>query len=156
MSGVMAGSVAGVAGMAIGGAIGAGTSIAGGVQDIRNAEKRFNETIDYTRDQFNMSLQNVKAQAQTLSKVSSFTPNNKVFPILEYYTCTDQEKDAFRMKLQYNGMKVNYITTISNLYNSFNPIGDRYTKGQLIRLNINEDNHLVEHISQELNKGVFI
>lgn len=156
MSGVMAGSVGGVAGMAIGGAIGAGASIAGGVQDIRNAEKRFNETIDYTRDQFNMSLQNVKAQAQTLSKVSSFTPNNKVFPILEYYTCTDQEKDVLRMKLQYNGMKVNYITTISNLYNSFNPIGDRYTKGQLIRLNINEDNHLVEHISQELNKGVFI
>ena len=157
VSGATAGAVmGGLPGAIAGGVLGAGASIAGGVMDIKNAEKRFNETIDYTRDQFNMSLQNVKAQAQTISKVSSFTPNNKVFPILEYYTCTQGEKDAFRMKLQYNGMKINYITTINSLYNSFNNTGDRYTKGQLIRLNINEDNHLVEHISQEFNKGVFI
>ena len=157
VSGATAGAVMGGGiGAIAGGILGAGASLVGSAADQQLATSRFKETINYTTDQFNMSLQNVQAQAQTISKVSAFTPNNKVFPILEYYTCTQGEKDAFRMKLQYNGMQINYITTISNLYNSFNNIGDRYTKGQLIRLNINEDNHLVEHISQELYKGVFI
>ena len=141
-----------------GGLIGGAASTVGGLQDIKNAEARYSETVDYTQDQFNMNLQNVKAQAQALSKVSSFTPNNKVFPLLEYYTCTEVEKDAFRLKLKYNGMKINAIMRIEDLYSTFpqNIEEKRYTKGKLIRLNINDDNHLVEHISEELNKGVFI
>lgn len=158
VSGAAMGALGGPAGMIAGAALGAGASIAGGLMDINNAEARYGETVDYTKDQFNMSLQNIKAQAQTLSKVSSFTPNNKVFPILEYYTCTDTEKDALRMKLKYNGMSINAIMTLEDLYSTWPTSieNKRYTKGKLIRLNINDDNHIVEHIAEELNKGVFI
>lgn len=157
-SGAMAGMAAGPWGALAGGVLGAGASIAGGVMDIKNAQARYGETIDYTQDQFNYSLQNVKAQAQSLSKVSSFTPNNKVFPILEYYTCTNAEKDAFREKMKYNGMKINAVMTLNQLYSTW-PTADeekRYTKGKLIRLNLQEDDHLVEHITEELYKGVFV
>lgn len=157
-SGAAAGAMAGGVGAIVGGIVGAGASLAGGMMDKKYAEQKYSETIDYTKDQFNYSLQNVKAQATTLSKVSSFTPNNKVFPVLEYYTCTDAEKDAFREKLKYNGMSINVITTLDTLYSSWSNVDDlkRYTKGKLIRLNVEEDNHLVEHISEELNKGVFL
>ena len=159
VNGAATGAMLGGPGGAIaGGILGAGASLGGSVADQMLATAKYKETVDYTRDQFNMSLQNVKAQAQALSKVSAFTPNNKVFPVLEYYTCTDTEKNAFRLKLKYNGMKINAIMSIDSLYTTFpQSIEDkRYTKGKLIRLNINDDNHLVEHISEELNKGVFI
>ena len=167
ITGAVSGAVSGAAtgamlgggwGALAGGVLGAGASLVGAAADQQLATARYNETVDYTKDQFNMNLQNVKAQAQALSKVSSFTPNNKVFPLLEYYTCTEAEKDAFRLKLKYNGMKINAIMRIEDLYNTFpqNIEDKRYTKGKLIRLNINDDNHLVEHISEELNKGVFI
>lgn len=167
ITGAVSGAVSGAAtgamlgggwGALAGGVLGAGASLVGAAADQQLATARYNETVDYTKDQFNMSLQNVKAQAQALSKVSSFTPNNKVFPILEYYTCTDAEKDAFKLKLKYNGMKINAIMRIEDLYSTFpqNIEEKRYTKGKLIRLNISDDNHLVEHISEELNKGVFI
>jgi hypothetical protein len=99
-----------------------------------------------------MNLQNIKAQAQTLSKVSAFTPNNKVFPILEYYTCTTAEKEALRNKVYYNGMSVGVIGHIEDYLQS----SESYIKGQVIRLNINEENHMVEDIKNEIYKGVFI
>lgn len=149
----------GVAGAVAGGTIGAATSTLNYAVNYQLSQARYNETIDYTQDQFNYSLQNIKAQAQSLSKVSSFTPNNKVFPILEYYTCTGTEKEAFREKLKYNGMTVGKIDTIQNFYSFVFPSADsdkRYTKGKVIRLNIGEDSHIVEDIKEEINKGVFI
>lgn len=162
ITGIVQGAVAGgatgaiVGGGLVGGAIGAvagaGLSAAGAYMDQKNMAARHNETIDYTKDQFNYNLQNIKAQAQTVSKVSSFTPNNKVFPILEYYSCTEQEKDAFKNKLYYNGMTVNIISDIRTFLHST----PSYIKGQIIRLNISEENHMVEDIKNEINKGVFI
>ena len=49
-------------------------------------------------------------------------------------------------------MTVGVIDSISNYLQT----DETYVKAQLIRLNINEDNHLVEHIANELNKGVYI
>lgn len=135
-----------------GAVVGGAASAVGSAADQQLATKRYNETIDYTNDQFNYNLQNVQAQAQALSKVSSFTPNNKVFPILEYYTCTEPEKEALRNKIKYNGMSVGVIDTINNYLRS----EPTYIKGQVIRLTINEENHMVEDIKNEINKGVFI
>lgn len=160
VGGVIAGlKTGGVAGAVAGGTIGAAVSTANYAVNYQLSQARYGETIDYTQDQFNYSLQNIKAQAQALSKVSSFTPNNKVFPILEYYTCTGTEKEAFREKLRYNGMTVGKIDTIQNFYSFVFPSEDsdkRYTKGKVIRLNISEDSHIVEDIKEEINKGVFI
>ena len=158
VSGAAAGAAGGGIGMAVGALVGAGVSAVSAEADRQLSELRYTESINYEVDQFNYSLQNVQAQAQTLAKVSSFTPNNKVFPILEYYTCTQSEKDAFKEKLKYNGMTVNKIGRLNTFYTTW-PTDDeqkRYTKGKLIRLNVDEDNHLIEHITEELNKGVFI
>lgn len=150
MSGAM---TAGSGGGAIGAALGTATSLTGGLFDLMFNNQLRNEALDFTKDLFGYSLGNVQALPYTLTKVSSFNFNNKIFPIIEYYTCTDREKDALRDKLKYNGMTVMAIGKI----NDYKQNKRTYIKCGLIRLeNIKEDFHIINQIANELNKGVFI
>ena len=158
MQGAAAGAAAGAmlgggVGALAGGLAGGIASAVGGIYDIKLNEKLRNEAIDYTKDLYGYNLGNIQALPITLSKVSAFTNNNKIFPLLEYYTATDTEKEAFRNKLKYNGMTVMAIGTI----NEYLQAEKSYIKGQIIRLeNIGEDYHIVNAIASEINKGVFI
>lgn len=138
---------------AVGATVGGVASAGAGIADIIVNEKLRREALDFTKDQFGYQLDNIKALPYSLTKVSSFNENNKYFPFIEYYTCTDVEKEAFRNKLLYNGMSVGVIGTIRD-YLQTEP---SYIKGKLIRLEtLADDFHLVEVISNELNQGVFI
>ena len=157
VGGVLNGSIAG--GMSgnpyamAGGAIAGGVaSLAGGIMDYRLNEQIREETKSYKIDQFNYSLGNVKALPTSLTKVSAFNTNNKIFPILEYYTCTNTEKEALRNKIKYEGMNVGVVGTISE-YLQNEP---SFIKCSLIRLEISEDFHVVNMISKELLEGVYI
>lgn len=151
--GAMAGSKGGVAGIAAGAVVGGiGSAIAGGMDMMFNEMQRI-EALDYTKDQFGYQLGNIQALPTSLSKTSAFTYNNKIFPILEYYTCTEEEKSALENKLKYNGMTVMRIGTIQEFIQE-NPT---YIKGKLIRLeNTGEDFHYVSELAKEFDKGVFI
>lgn len=143
----------GLPGAVAGGIVGGVASAAGGIADIMLNEQLRNEAMDYTKDLFGYQLQNIRALPQTISKISSFNPNNKIFPVLEYYTCTEVEKQALRDKLTYNGMT---IMRIGRLADFLTP-EMHYFKGKLIRLeNSEEDFHVVNTIANELNKGVFL
>lgn len=142
----------------VGGGLAAGAlSFAGGIADQAISQRLYNENIDYTKDQFGFQLANIQALPNSLSKVSSLTYNNKIFPFLEYYTCTDEERTALENKIKYNGMTVGRIGKISDyLYNGkYKDYG--YIKGKLIRLLDNSmDYHEMNEIGLELSKGVFI
>ena len=141
-----------VAGVVTGG-LGAGASFLGGMRDIELKEQLRNEAIDYTKDQFGYQLRNIQALPYTLNKVSTFNPNYKLFPVLEFYTCTEVEKEALRNKIKYNGMTVMRCGTI----NEFLTTDKQYIKGKLIRLEtVADDYHVVNTIANELNQGVFI
>lgn len=161
--GVVAGAAGGAAsgamlgggwGALAGGIIGAGAATVGGAMDIQINEKLRNEALDYTKDLFGYQLGNIQALPQTLSKVSSFNANNKIFPILEYYTATDVEKQALKDKIKYNGMTVMVIGKMQDYIQATSS----YIKGQLIRLepDMGEDYHIINTIAGELNKGVYI
>lgn len=153
-SGAVAGGMAGGGiGAGIGAIVGGTASLAGGIRDRQLNEKLRNEALDYTKDMFGYNLQNIKALPNTIAKVGAFNPNNKIFPVLEYYTCTNTEKQALRDKIKYNGMTVMRISTISN----FIKLEKTYIKGKLIRLEtIEEDFHIINAIADEIYKGVFI
>lgn len=152
IGGVAAGGVVGgPIGAAVGGATAATLSVAGGIADYHINEKLRAEALDYTKDQFGYQLGNIRALPYSLNRVSAFNINNKIFPILEYYTCTDIEKEALRNKIKYNGMTVMTIGTIAD-YLQEEP---SYIKGKLIRLE-GFDNHTVTEIANELNKGFYI
>ena len=153
-SGALAGGVWG----AVAGAV---LSAAAGTADMFFNEKLRNEAMDYTKDLFGYQLQNIQALPYTLTKVSAFNNNNKIFPILECYSCTDLEKQALAHKIAYNGMSVGVIGKmrdyIENDWSYENIKSQGYIKGQLIRLEtVNDDYHIVNAIAGELNKGIYI
>lgn len=154
ITGVVSGSVAGAsAGGGIGALIGGTLSAIGGIADIGLQVAGQQEAIDYTKDQFGYSLGNIKALPDSLTKVTAFNNNNKIFPIIEYYSCTDEEKEAFKNKIKYNGMTVMRIGTIGEFLRD----DLTYIKGKFIRLeDVLEDFHYTNELANEFNKGVFI
>ena len=160
-SGAFTGAMAGGGYGAIAGGIAGGAlSLAGGLQDVYYNDKLRAEAIDYTKDQFNYSLENIQALPYSLSRVSSLTNDNTIYPVIEYYTCTEVEKKAFAEKIAWNSMTVMAIGKMSDYIDNSWSYGDiiskGYIKGKLIRLdNINEDFRIINAISGELNKGVY-
>lgn len=145
--------VGGVPGAIVGGVVGAGASVAGGIADISINEKLRNDALDLTRDQFGYQLGNIQAIPNSIAKTSAITLNNKYFPFIEYYTCTDIEKQALRDKITYNGMTIMRIGSIGQFLNTT----PTYIKGRLIRVESGVENfHQLKEIANELNKGVFI
>jgi hypothetical protein len=149
--GVVLGGVAGGVGGAIAGGV---ASAIGGAADIGISQALYKENKSYQTDLFNYNLQNVRALPDSLSKISSITYNNKLYPFVEYYTCTEEEKDALRLKLKYNGMTVMKIDKIKNyIY----PGEQNFLQGQIIRIeNLNEEDHVARMIYEEIKKGVFL
>ena len=164
-SGVVGGGAGGaVAGAKMGGVYGAiagavagtGLGIIGADIDARLGAERRAEAKDYAIDRFNMNLNNIKALPQTLARNSSFTTINKIFPFLEYYSCTDEEKAALQRKIDFDGMTVGRIDYINNFI-STGYQANKYFKGQLIRAEgLEEDTHYINALYDEIAKGVYI
>jgi hypothetical protein len=105
---------------------------------------------------YNYQLGNIQALPQSVSKSSPLTANNKIWPILEKFSCTDAEKEIIKNKITYNSMTIMAIGKLSD-YSISNNIDKVYVKGQLIRLDtIKDDFHIVDAIYQEVNKGFFV
>lgn len=154
------GIAAGILGGPIFGAVSGIASALGGAADLSIKQSLFNESMDYRQDLFQMQLDNIKALPNSLTKVTAINENNKIFPFIEIYDCTETEKKAVANKIAWNGMTVGIIDKIENyLANSwsYGEITDNgYIKGKLIRLEeIDEDFHNLQAIADELNKGVY-
>ena len=156
--GAVAGSlVGGPIGTAVGATAGAITSgVLSGVgakYDLEYLKKSQTEARSFAQDMYAYSLGNIQALPYSLTRVSAFTENNKIFPFIEFYDATDEEKEALRNKIKYNGMTVMRIGMIYNF------IGDsqyKYVQGQLIRLEgVNEDSHVIAEIAKEIKEGAY-
>ena len=146
---VAGGMIGGVPGAIAGGAL----SAAGGVADVIMGEKLRSEQIRYAKDQFAFNLENIKALPNSLAKISAFNKNNKIFPFLEWYSCTDIERAAFRDTLTYDGMTVNRIGRIIDFLRE-NEL--QYIKARLIRCeDLHDDQHIVDVIASEMAKGAY-
>lgn len=154
-SGAITGAIAGggVAGAIAGGAVGVAGSIGAGVIDYKMSEMLRSEALDYKVDMYGYALGNIQALPRSVAKVSTIDPNNKLFPFIEMYSATLYEKQALRNKIKYNGMTVMRVGTVGEfLPNQEN----QYIKAKLIRLkNISDDTHLINALSEEVNKGGF-
>lgn len=130
------------------GAVGAGASLAGGIADISNTKKLQAEQLSAKTDQFNYSLQNIKAQPTTLTKTSAINATNKYVPFIEYYSCTDEEKQILEDFITYNGMNAGYVGNIDF---------SGYVQANIIRANSVQINATeLSVLNEELAKGVYL
>ena len=154
------GATAGIATGALAGA----ASIYGAQRDLAYAEELHNESKRYAREQYDYSLQNIRALPYSLNKVSAFDKNNKYFPFLEYYSCTEEEKEALRQKLKYTSMHIGAMGKVLQ-YKQAEPT---FIQAQLVRIDnyideetghlveFHDDYHLATAIAAELHKGFYL
>ena len=151
LAGAKAGPYGAIAGAIVGGVGGTAAGTIGYNLDKTWLEKQQAEVRDYAIDNFNYQLGNIQALPQSISKSSPLSFNNKVWPILEFFSCTDEEKEVLKNKLKYDGMT---IMAIGKLEDYLVPSG--YVKGKMIRIsNIKEDAHLFNAIYQEVDRGFY-
>lgn len=140
MTGSIAGTVAG--------------GITGAVQGIYNtAEQQFlaRERMSAEKDIFNYNLGSIKARPNTISNNSVLDNNNKIFPYLEIYECSEKEKQIFKDIIDYQGMTLNRIGEIKYYLGNKN-----FIQARLIKIDINEDDHFLQELNFELMKGVYL
>lgn len=146
-SGAMAGGMTGNPYAAAAGAIiGGATSLAGGIMDYANLGKRQGEEINYRKDMFNFSLQNIKAMPNTLTKTSAIVANTKYLPFIECYDATPEERDILRQYIEYNGMKAGYVGSIN---------ASGFVRANIIKYNEPLAANEVDALNTELIKGVY-
>lgn len=153
-SGAMAGGVAGGAWGAVAGAvIGTGGAVAGGAIDANLLAQTQAENRSMLIDNYKYQLGNIKALPDTVNKVSPLNFNNKIWPFLEVYSSTDDEKNLFVNYLTYRSMSINAIGSISAYMQS----GVTFIKGQILRLeDLGVSCHEASEIYNEIFKGIYI
>lgn len=156
MSGATTGALAGgLPGAIAGGVAGLGMSAVGGVMDVIDNQKLRDDARSSQFDMFNYQLGNVKALPNTLTKVSTYNINNKIYPFYEIYEATSEEIEALRQQLKWRGYNLGIIGKLSDFQ-----VEGKYFKGKLIRLEENPDiplgdSHLYENYNSELQQGIY-
>ena len=157
VSGGTMGSIGGPAGAVVGAVGGAALSAVGGAADYYIAKQLQAETLNYKTDLFGYQLDNIKALPNSIAKTTAYNSINKIFPSLEMYECTYEEKQAVAKKIAWNSMSVGIVDKVENYVGNTFRYGDitdkGYIKGKLIRIDISDDYHLIQDIADELNKG---
>lgn len=153
--GAKAGPYGAIAGAAVGTVLGA----AGGIADVYNTDRLQKEQKSYMKDNYSLQLGNVRALPNSITKTSALTANNKFWPFIELYECTEQEKEAYINKITYDGMSVGIIDTLNNWVTFDKNIDNlQYLQCRLIR-NPNAiaiENHELDDLNNELMKGIYI
>lgn len=145
-------AIGAVGGAVVGGATSYFASDYGAKKDLEYLAKSQQEARSYMIDMYTYNLGNIQALPYSLTRVSAFTQNNKIFPFIEFYDCTSEEKQALNDKIFYNGMTIMRIGKIADY------IQDelKYVQGQLIRLvGIYDSNHVIAEIANEIKQGAY-
>lgn len=143
--------------MRIGAIAGAAATAAAGITDtvFNLSNRKYAKAIrDDNRqasiDQFKYQLGNIKAMPSTLTKIATFNPDYKVYPVLEIYTCTEQEAINFSEAVRWTGYDV-------NVYAQLNAVDSGYIAATILRFDkLNFNAAEIQDINSELNGGIYL
>lgn len=155
-SGASAGMVGGPITAVAGGVTGLTASLFGGIADIALNESLRQEQLSLTRDLQSLNIGNIQAQPYSLAKTTSFTANNKIFPILEYYTCSPEEKALVEAFLENNSFNLGAVIPFKTLLTTrYNEKARQWIQGRVVEFpnNFGEDYHFAAVLNQELAQG---
>ena len=131
---------------------GSAASAVGGIADIIMSDQLRKNERSQAFDIFRMSNENIQSMPDTLTKVSAFNPNNKIFPVYEEYTATSREIAAFENYIKYNGMRVERYGTLKE----FEYEDESFVSATIIRFDIDANAYVAAEINNELQKGVYL
>lgn len=129
--------------------------------DYQVSEMLYKEKISYAKDLQSLQLGNIQAMPNSIAKTTAYVEINKIFPLIEYYTCTNEEKQAFANLIINYSMSVGVVDTPSNYFeNSWEYLGmkDRgFISLELIEINdVDEDDNVITELAKELRLGVYL
>ena len=152
--GVAGGMMGGPYGAIAGAIVGTATSAVGGAIDYSLMEDRQREQKSLANDLFQYQLGNIKALPDNINKVTPLTYNNKLWPFLEVYEATDEEKELLRSYIAQRSMTINKIDKISNYFRE-GSVEKTLVKGQLISMfGLDMSSHEAVEIYKEISEGV--
>ena len=154
-----AGAIKGPWGAAAGAVVGGIASGISGIADLSLNEQIRQEQLSYIKDQQRLNLAAIQAQPYSLSKTTAFTANNKIFPILEFYTCSEKEKEAVVAYLVNNSFNIGAVipfkSILTTTWASNNKTARKWIQGHPIEINSNEDYHYTAELGRELAQGYY-
>lgn len=106
-------------------------------------------------DMFNLQNGNIKARADTLSKVNAMSPIYNTWPYIEIYTTTPEEKTALTNYITEFSMNIGAMTSQLSAYVTNNPNTRKFIQADIIRMSGKMDSHLAEEIRSLISEGVY-
>lgn len=140
------------------GVVGGLASAAAGAAKMAVNEGLMQNELSQAKDMFAYNIANIEAQPYNLTSVGSFTCISKIFPILEAYSCKEEERTAFKKNLALNGMTVMRPGTVQDCILAGNTYADDiYVKAKLIRIadEADLDFNQTTAIAYELDRGLY-
>lgn len=155
ISGATSGTmIGGGVGAVVGGIAGGLTSAAGGALDIYANRQLRGDQRQLAIDQHNMTLENVRALPQSVTKANSWNLDSVFVPYLELYEGTNDEIASFERYLYTYGYTINRYGALIDYKN---PNGRTWLQGQLIKIDgIDDDAHYVAALADEVHQGFYI
>ena len=139
----------------------AGSLIHGGLNLIQQGQgysdmvDSFRERRSLSVDMFNLQNGNIKARADTLSKVNAMSPIYNTWPYIEIYTTTPEEKTALTTYITEFSMNIGAMTSQLSAYVTNNPNARKFIQADIIRMSGKMDSHLAEEIRSLISEGVY-
>lgn len=149
-------AIGGAAGATIGAVAAGGLSLAGGLLDKKYNEQLRTDVRDSTQTIHNLQIGNIQAMPDTLTKVGAQNQNNKLYPFIEIYRCTQMETEAFLAQIKYSGMTVGVTDQLNKWFTPSPDASTNFIQADVVRLEIPDDNHVIATIADELRKGVYV
>lgn len=126
-------------------------------------EQQYNEDVqkiglDNQKALYNLNLDNIQAQPNTISKLTSINQDFRIFPYVEVYSCSVEEERIYDDMIRYNGMTINVTGHISDYLKEDD---ETFIQAHLVRFYAvdtqdESDYVIVDDINRELNLGIYI
>lgn len=142
-------------GSAAGGLISSGLNLIQQGQNYVDLVNSFRERKSLSTDMFNLQNGNIKARADTLSKVNAMSPIYNTWPYIEVYETTNEEKAALTTYITEFSMNIGAMTNQLSAYVTSNPNTRKFIQADIIRINGKMDAHLADEIKRLISEGVY-
>lgn len=144
-----------IAGNPVSVGLGAASGLTTGITNLVTGENKYKDQRQLSIDLYNYELGNIKAQPDTMNKISAYNIDNNYYPVIEYFTASDEEIEMFKNKIKFQSYKLMKIGKIED-FGLEEGLGNIFVKGEVIRIGIYDDDHMANEIYNEIYKGVYL